>query len=227
MKNRLLAALTVEEEERLLPHMERVALPLKQLIFSPDQPIEYIYFPINGIISVIAIMENGQAIEVGTVGNEGMVGIPVLLSSDRMPFEAFAQIPGEAMRIKADVFKAQVLCCKDFHTKLQRYAMASMNQLAQLVACNCLHTVEERFSRWMLMTQDRVGSDKFLMTHEFLSEMLGVRRASVSVIAGGFKKAGLIDYSRGEISILDRPGLEAASCECYQIIKDEFDRLLN
>lgn len=224
--NRLLAALPPEEYKRLLPHMETVPLALKQVLYVPNQTIEYVYFPNNGVCSLIVIMEDGSSVEVGTVGNEGMVGIALFLGADRLPSEAFAQVAGNAMRMKADVFKREVFPGSPLHNLLQRYTQTLFNQVGQSAACNRLHCVEERCCRWLLMTQDRVGSDRFPLTQEFLAQMLGVRRASVSAIAAKLQKAGFISYSRGIITIVDRKSLETVSCECYKVVKQEFDRLL-
>lgn len=226
-KNRLLAALPREEYEHLLPNLENVSLTFKQSIYEPNLPIEYVYFPNHGVVSLLNLMEDGTAVEIATVGNEGMVGIPVFLGADTIPGKAFSQIPGTAMRMKADVFKEKVNQGNPLHNLLQRYTQALFNQVAQSVACNRLHSIEERCCRWLLMTRDRVESDEFPLTQEFLSLMLGVRRPSVSVVAAILQKAGLIRYSRGKITILDREGLEAATCECYRIVKDEFNRLLS
>ncbi|BAZ13703.1 cyclic nucleotide-binding protein [Calothrix sp. NIES-4071] len=226
-KNRLLAALPEEEYERLLPHFELVSLELKQMLYVPNESIEYIYFPNNGVVSMLTLMENGEAIEVATVGNEGMVGLPIFLGANTMPGEAFSQVPGSAMQMKASVFRREVTPETVIYGLLQRYTQALFNQIAQSAACNRLHSIEERFCRWMLMTQDRVSSNEFTMTHEFLGQMLGVRRASVSVTAAVLQKAGIIQYSRGKMKITDRPQMENIACECYGIIKTEYDRLLN
>ena len=226
MKNRLLAGLPEEEYERLLPHLEKVSLTYKQILYEPNETIEDVYFPNNGIISMLTIMEDGSAIEVGTIGNEAMAGIAVFLGGDRVPIQTFVQVPGDAMRMRADVFKREVPPGSPLHFRLQLYTQAMLTHLAQSAACNRLHCVEERFCRWLLMTQDRVGSDEFPITHEFLSHMLGVRRASVSEVAAIFQKAGIIRYNRGKMTILDRKGLEDAACECYTVVNQEFDRLL-
>ena len=206
--------------------METVSLAFKQIIYAPNQPIEHIYFPKSGIISLVNITEDGRTVEAATVGNEGMVGIPVLLGADRMPGQAISQIAGDAMRMKSDIFKRQVLPGSPLHNLLLRYTQALLNQISQSVACNCLHSIEQRCCRWLLITHDRVKSDQFPLTQELLSQMLGVRRASVSEVAATLQKAGFIRYSRGRIRILDRRGLEETSCECYRIVKEEFDRLL-
>jgi CRP-like cAMP-binding protein len=224
--NRLLAAIPPEEYQRLLPHLKPVYLEYKQILYQPNEPINYVYFPNNGVVSLLTIMENGEAIEVGTVGNEGMIGLPLFLEANTIPGQALAQIPGEAFQMRADIFKREVAPASPLFKMLQSYTQALFNQIAQSAACNRLHSIEERFCRWMLMTQDRVGSNEFPLTHEFLGEMLGVRRASVSVVAATIQKAGFISYRRGKMSILDREGLEDITCECYGIVKAEFDRLV-
>ena len=193
----------------------------------PNEPIEYVYFPNSGIISLVNLTEDGGTVEAATVGNEGMVGLPLLLGTDRMIGQAITQIVGDALRMKADVFKQEVTPASPLYSLLLRYTQALMNLISQSVACNRLHSVEDRCCRWLLLCQDRVESDEFPLTQEFLAQMLGVRRASVSVVAATLQKAGLIRYRRGKITILDRLGLEAASCECYQIVKQELDRLLS
>ncbi len=225
-KNQLLSALPKEEYELLLPNLEPVSLPFKQIIYEPNEPIEYVYFPNSGIISLVNFTEEGGTVEAATVGNEGMVGIPVLLGADRMIGQAISQIVGDALRMKTDIFKRQVTPGSSLHTQLLRYTLALMNLISQSVACNRLHSVEKRCCRWLLLCQDRVQSNEFYLTQELLSQMLGVRRPSVSEVAALLQKAGLIRYSRGKITILNRQGLEATSCECYRIVKDEFKRLL-
>lgn len=227
IKNRLLSALPTKEYECLLPHLESVSLTPKQIIYGPEQPIEYVYFPNSGIISLVNFTEDGSTVEAATVGNEGMVGIPLLLGADRMLGQAVSQVVGDGLRLKADVFKREVTPDSHLFNLLLRYTLALMNLISQSVACNRRHTVEERCCRWLLLCQDRVQSNQFPLTQEFLSQMLGVRRASVSVVAAILQKAGLIRYRRGTITILNRQGLESASCECYQLVKDEFDRLLS
>ena len=225
--NHLLASLPQQEYERLLPNLEPVALDLKQVLYEPNTPIEYAYFINSGATSIVNIMQDGQTIEVATVGKEGMIGVPLVLGTTQIPFQVFVQIPGDGLRMKADVFKEQVVYAGCLlHTLLLRYLQALMNQISQTAACNRFHSVEARCCRWVLMTQDRVESDSFPLTHEFLSYMLGVRRASVSEVAAMLQRSGLINYSRGQISIKDRQGLEAACCECYQSTQQEFKRLL-
>ncbi len=226
VSNHLLAALPQEEYERLLPNLEPVSLSIKQSLYEPNEPIDYAYFINSGATSLLNLMQDGQTIEAATVGKEGMVGVPLLLGTNQIPLQVIVQIPGDALRIKADVFKAQVSWGCPLHTLLLRYMQTLMNQISQTAACNRLHSIEARCCRWLLMTQDRVESDSFPLTQEFLSYMLGVRRASVSEVATTLQKSGLINYHRGQITIRDRKGLEAASCECYQSTQQEFKRLL-
>ena len=224
--NRLLAALPQQEYQRLLPNLEPVSLDLKLVLCEPNAPIEYAYFPNSGATSMINLMQKGQTIEAATVGKEGMIGVPLLLGTTQIPLEVIVQIPGDGLRMKADVFKAEVYWGCPLHTLLLRYMQTLMNQISQTAACNSFHSVEQRCCRWVLMTQDRVESDSFPLTHEFLAIMLGVRCASVSEVAATLQKSGLIDYHRGQITIRDRLGLEAASCECYESTKQEYKRLL-
>ncbi len=225
-ENRLLAALPKEEYERLVANMESVSLKFKQSVYEPNELIEYVYFVKHGVVSLLNVMEDGKEVEVATVGNEGMVGLPVFLGADRVPGRAFSQVPGDAFRMKANVFKDIVTPGSPLHDLLQRYTQALFNQIAQGSACNSLHSVEERMCRWLLMTQDRVGQDEFPLTQEFLGQMLAVRRPTVSMAASILQKAGLICYSRGKITILNREGLKDSCCECYAIVKAEFDRLV-
>ena len=225
-QNKLLYALPTQEYERLLPYMETVSLNFQQIIYAPNQSIDYVYFPNSGIISLVNITEDGRTIEAAMVGNEGMAGIPVFLGADRMPGQAISQVVGNALRMKADVFKYEVTPDTSLYNLLLRYTQALLNQISQSVACNCLHSVERRCCRWLLMCHDRVRSDQFTLTQELLSQMLGVRRASVSEVAATLQKEGLIRYNRGKITIRDRLGLEATACECYRVVKEEFERLL-
>jgi CRP-like cAMP-binding protein len=226
VSNHLLAALPQEEYERLLPNLEPVSLSLKQSLYEPNEPIDYAYFINSGATSLLNLMQDGQTIEAATVGKEGMVGVPLLLGTTQIPLQVIVQIPGDGLRMKADVFKAQVSWGCPLHTLLLRYMQTLMNQISQTAACNRLHSIEARCCRWLLMTHDRMESDSFPLTQEFLSYMLGVRRASVSEVAATLQKSGLINYHRGQITIRDRKGLEAASCECYQSTQQEFKRLL-
>ena len=224
--NRLLDLLPAADRRRLLEHMELVELDLRQRVYEPGKPIEHVYFPLTTVISMLAVMDDGQAVEVATMGNEGMAGLPVFLGASTSPDLAFAQVPGRALRMPAGEFRELANGAGTVQALLQRYTQAFFVQLAQGAACNRLHSMDERLARWLLMTHDRVGQDQFPLTQEFMAQMLAVRRATVTEAAGRLQQAGLITYSRGIITILDRPGLEAASCECYRIISDEHAGLL-
>lgn len=224
-ENRLLAALPLVEQERLLPHLERVQLGLEEKLYEPDQPITHVYFPCTSVGSLLSVMEDGTAVEFGTVGREGMVGLAVFLGAESVPTLAFNQVTGDALRMTAERFR-ELSREGVFHHLLHRYAQAMFNQMAQTAACNRVHSLEERCARWLLMTHDRVGRDQFDLMQKFLAQMLGTHRPSVSVAAGMLQKAGFIRYSRGRITVTDREGLESAACECYARVSREFDRLL-
>lgn len=223
--NRLLDALPGEEIERLGPDLEAVSLGLKEVLIEPNGPIGHVWFPVDSVCSVVATMEDGQAVEVGTIGNEGMVGLAVFLGRDAVPLSTFCQVPGRAVRMRSEALRTEVTPGDKLHGLLQRFTEATFVFAAQSSACNRLHSVGQRCARWLLHTHDRVGADGFVLTQEFLAEMLGVRRASVSGVAGDLRRAGLITYARGAVRVLDREGLEEKSCECYRIIREEFDRL--
>ncbi|UQA55404.1 Crp/Fnr family transcriptional regulator [Polyangium aurulentum] len=199
---------------------------LREHLVQPDRPIDYVYFVQKGmVVSLVMTMSDGASVEVGTVGNEGMVGMGVYLEAIHVHHRSFAQIPGEATRIPADLFKQEMDRSEELRTVVHRYAGALMIQVMQGSACNRLHSVEARCARWLLMTMDRVGRETFPLTQEFLAQMLGIRRASVTVVAGMLQQAGIIRYIRGKLTIVDRQRLEATSCECYGIIRTEMDRL--
>ena len=223
-QNQLLTALPREIYARLLPKLETVSLVFKQVLYQPGELIQHVYFPLSGVVSLLTILADGTETEVGIVGNEGIAGISVFLGIDTTSVKALVQIPGDAMRMQTSDFKAELLDGA-LHNLLQRYTQTLIGQISQTVACNSHHSVEERCCRWLLMCHDRARSDHFPITQDFLSHMLGVRRASVTVVASMLQKAGLISYSRGRMTIIDRPGLEEVSCECYESIKAEFDRV--
>jgi len=225
-QNRLLAALPLEEYVRLLPRLTPVRLGLRQVLVEPDAPIRDVYFVREGVASMLAVEQEGGAVEVGTVGPDGLVGLPVLLGADAMPYRVFIQIEGHGWRLGADEFRALVDERPAVRRLLLRYAQYFTDQLSQSVACNRLHTLDERCARWLLMTHDRVDGDAFELTHEFLSYMLGVRRAGVSVAMGVLQGAGIVRYTRGRVEVLDRPRLEEASCGCYHITRTALARLL-
>lgn len=224
--NLLLASLPSAERDRIAPALEHVNFELRQAVHEPEMPLTHAWFPHSGVLSVVSEMQDGSVVELATVGREGMTGVPLALGTDRTPQRTFCQVPGDADRMTAANFRRLVDELPAFRGLIFRYAMALFSQIAQGVACNRLHPIEARCARWLLMTHDRVEGDTFVLTQEFLGQMLGVTRPSVSVAAGMLQKAGLIHYVRGDITVVDRPGLEAASCECYGLITGEFRRLI-
>ena len=226
IKNQLLAALPETEYQRLIPHLELVSLSLNQVLYDAGELIEHVYFFNQGMCSLVTIMENGAIVEVGLVGKEGMVGLPVCWGGNTTINQAMVQIPGTAMRMKAEHLKTEFNRGGKLHSLLLRYTQALFTHACQSTACNRLHTIDERLARWLLNVQDRMESDLLPLTQEFLSHMLGARRSGVTIAAGTLSQAGMICYSRGKITILDRESLEATSCECYGVIKNEYDRLL-
>jgi CRP-like cAMP-binding protein len=228
-RNRLLATLPEQERATLAPELELVSYGLKDFVYREDEPIEHVVFPTSGVLSLISQMADGRGAEVATIGNEGMVGVPVFLqATTTSAHRAFAQIPGEALRMPAARFSEFIASSQNggLHRVLHRYTQALMSMIAQSVACNALHSVEQRACRWLLITHDRIDGNKFLLTQEFLGQMLGVTRPTVNETARQLQDTGAIDYTRGRISILNRADLEARSCECYEVIRTEFDRLL-
>ena len=223
--NRILEALPAAEGLRLAGLMTPVELPIKTVLFEPGQQIDAVYFPVDGVVSLVTALEDGAIVEVATVGNEGIVGVP-LLSGGSLAVRAISQVPGRALRMQAEVFLAELDRNGPLSKVVRRYLQALFGQISQAAACNRLHSNEERLSRWLLMSHDRVGVDEFAITHEFLGQMLGSRRATVTLSAGILQAAGLIRYHRGLVTVIDRPGLEAVSCECYGVIKDELDRVI-
>jgi CRP-like cAMP-binding protein len=223
--NHILASLSAEEYERLLPYLEQVELYLGKVVSQPDEAIEYAYFPQRGTISVTALMKDGSQAEVGVIGSEGMFGLPIVLGTNSTPLQSVVQIPGHALRLKADVLRKEVKECGQLQQTLLRYAQAFFIQTAITAACNRLHHLDGRLARWLLMCQDRAKVDDLQLTHEFIAAMLGVRRAGVSVAASKLQAEGFVNYTRGNIRILDRKGLEGFSCECYEVVRREFDRL--
>jgi CRP-like cAMP-binding protein len=225
-QNRLLASLPSEDYARLSPHLVPVTLQYKRSLYQSNEPIEYIYFVETGVASLVNTMRNGDAAEVGTIGNEGMVGLPVVLGDKRSPTAVYMQVAGTGIKIQADVFKEEMQRSVSLRRVMLHYAHAFFNQVAQSAACNTFHSLEQRCCRWLLMTQDRMHGNEFQLTHEFLAMMLGVRRTGVTLAAGALQRAGLIHYTRGHVTILNQRGLLKRSCECYGITKREFDRLL-
>lgn len=225
-QNHLLNLLPEADRERLLLLMERVDTRHGDTLFQQHKPIVSVDFPLLGVLSVVIIMEDGGVAEVGTVGNEGMAGVPLVMGTDHSPAQAFYQVPGAAYRMPASAFRAEVEKAGVFADVMHRYAQAFLNQVSQSAACNRLHALEQRLCRWILMSHDRTGDDRIALTQEFLAQMLGVRRATVSVAAGMLQKAGLIRYNRGIINVLNRTRLEESSCECYHVVRRETELLL-
>lgn len=220
--NHVLAALPASEARRLSGRLTAVRLDIKTVLFEPGQAIDAVHFPLDGVISLVTPLEDGAIVEVATVGNEGVVGVPLVLGGS-LAVRAISQVPGRALRMEATAFLAELEQRGALHEVVQHYTSALFGQIAQAAACNRLHSNEERLSRWLLMSHDRVGVDEFAITHEFLGQMLGSRRATVTLSAGLLQAAGLIRYQRGHVTILDRHGLEGVSCECYAVIKKELD----
>jgi CRP-like cAMP-binding protein len=224
--NRLLGLLADSDRDRLRPHLEPVPLEYKKSLYEADRTIEFVWFIETGVGSLVNTMANGDASEVGTIGNEGLVGLPLLFGDHQAPTSVYVQVPGAGLRMRAALFARELARSDAMRNVMLHYAHAFFNQVAQSAACNQCHSLRQRCCRWLLMTHDRMDSDQFLLTQEFLSMMLGVQRSSVSATAGLLQRAGLIRYSRGNVTILDRAGLERQSCECYAIARMEFDRLL-
>jgi CRP-like cAMP-binding protein len=224
-RNQLLAALPAAAYQSLLPHLERVRLDQKAILAMPGQASRYAYFPRSAVLSLLVRMEDGGAVEAATTGLEGMLGLPHFLGDGVSTDEAVCQIEGEALRMPAEAFRQACDELPELRRLLERYTLALMGQMSRTAGCNRAHPVEERCARWLLLTHDRAGSDSFGLTHEFLAAMLGTRRASVTVVAGQLQQAGLIHYRRGTLTILDREGLEAASCEDYRLTQDLYVRL--
>jgi CRP-like cAMP-binding protein len=226
VENRILAALPDGERENIFPYLERVSLPLGRVLFEPGDRVRQIYFPINAVISMLSAMENGATVEAGVIGYEGVVGISAILGAETSTTQILVQASGEALRIPVEALMAEFKRGGTLQSLLLRHTHTLFTMVSQTAACNRLHTVEERLARWLLTTHDRIERDEFLLTQEFISRMLGTRRSGVTVAAGILQSAGLINYRRGHINILDRLGLEEVSCECYRIVKDEYDRYL-
>ena len=224
--NQILNKLPPEEYERLSPYLEHITLSLGDVLYYPQDPITHVYFPNRGTLSVISTFKDGGGVEVGVVGNEGMFGLNVILGSVTTPHEALVQLPGDGFRISADLIKTEFKKGGILQDLLLRYTQALIIQIAQTAACNGSHPLDGRLARWLLMSHDRAMVDELELTHEFIAIMLGIRRAGVTVAAGRLQDEGVIKYKRGHIWIIDRQGLEKISCECYHLVKKEFDRLL-
>jgi CRP-like cAMP-binding protein len=224
-RNRLLAALSIDEQAKLACLMEPICLKAHQVLAYPDEPQTYVYFPRDAVVTLLVLMQDGAAVEGATIGNEGLVGVAVFLGETAPNEEMVVQVAGEAARMPAADFRRSIAGSLNLQTQLQRYTLALMNQLGRTAGCNRLHSVEERCARWLMMSRDRVGRETFPLTHESLAGTLGVRRASVTEAAGTLHRAGIIDYTRGWMTILDSAGLEAAACEDYRLSREAYDKL--
>ena len=225
-RNRLLGGLPHAELAALLPHLELIQLEHHDTLFGPEKPIEFVFFPETAVVSLVNTFEDGGTVEVGTAGSEGMVGLPVFLGDPTSAVSVFTQIPGTAARMNAATFAQLAGAPGALHQMMLRYTQAFLTQVSQTAACNAAHLVEQRCARWLLLTHDRVEGDDFPLTHEFLAYMLSVRRAGVTLAMRALQDAGLVRYPRGRGAIVDRAGLEGASCECYRVVSAHFARLL-
>ena len=226
LENHLLAALSDKDYRRLRPNLQQVTLPLGHVIYEPGARLDYLYFPTDCVVSLLYTTEDGSTAEIGLTGNDGAVGVALFLGGNTTTNRAVVQIAGSALRMNAEALRAEFARGGRFQQLMLRYTQALITQISQTAICNRLHLIEKRLCRWLLLSHDRVQSDEVLMTQEFIANMLGGRRESVTVAARRLQEAGLIHYARGHIKILDRKGLETAVCECYQVVRREFDRLL-
>lgn len=224
--NRLLNALSGEQMEALRPLLEPVALIKDQILVHPDEPASHVWFPDRGVISILSLAEDGASIEVAIIGRDGMTGAPIVLGGETMIFTALVQVPGDGQRIQASSFRRFIRQHPAVERVFLRSVLGTMTMMGQNAACSQMHGVDARCARWLLLTHDDVDNDVFLLTQEYLATMLGVTRPSVSAAASALQQAGLIRYSRGLITVIDRAGLERAACGCYGLIRRELDRLL-
>ena len=225
-QNHLLAALSAQDYARLLPDLELMAMPLGLALYESGGQLGYLYFPTSSIVSLLYVMEDGASAEIALVGNEGILGISLFMGGDTTPSRAVVQSAGHGFRLKAELLKNEFGRFGPTMHLLLRYTQALITQMAQTAVCNRHHSVDQQLCRWLLLSLDRLASNELSMTQELIANMLGVRREGVTAAAKRLQLAGLIRYSRGRITVLDRPGLESRCCECYRVVKTEFDRLL-
>jgi len=225
-QNNLLAALPQVESERLYPKLELVPLLLGEVLYESGDRLQHVYFPVLSIVSLLYVMADGASAEIAVVGNEGLIGIALLMGGETMPNRAVVQSAGHAYRLTGQMLKEEFNRAGELQHLLLRYTQALLTQMSQTAVCNRHHSVDQQLCRWLLLSLDRLPSNELNMTQELIANMLGVRREGVTEAAGKLQDAGLIHYSRGRIRVIDRPGLEARACECYQVVKTEFDRLL-
>ena len=225
-QNHLLAGVSDEELARLLPNLQPLDLPLGQVIYESGERMDYVFFPTTAIISLLYIMENGSSAEIGVVGKDGLVGIAIFMGGDTTSNRAVVQSAGRAFKMKSKKMKDEFTRGGRFHNLCLRYTQALITQISQTAVCNRLHSVDQQLCRWLLLSHDRLPSDRLIMTQDLIANMLGVRREGITHAAKRLQNAGYISYVRGDMTILDRSGLESGVCECYQVVKDEYDRLL-
>ncbi|MFC7418436.1 Crp/Fnr family transcriptional regulator [Iodobacter arcticus] len=225
-QNNLIANLPADVYARLLPHLELVNMPLGNVLYESGCNMQHVYFPTTAIVSLLYIMENGSSAEIAGVGNEGLVGVSLFMGGGSTPSRAVVQSAGHAHRLRANLLKSEFCLAGPMQHLLLHYAQALIMQMAQTAVCNRYHSLDQQLCRWLLLTLDRLSGNNITMTHELIANMLGVRRESITEAAGNLQKLGLIQYSRGRIIVLDRKGVEKRSCECYQVVKKEFNRLL-
>ncbi len=225
LQNQLLAALPAPDYERIQPNLEPVPLPLGMALYEPGSRLGYVYFPTEGIVSLLYVMEDGASAEIAVTGSEGMVGISLFMGGESTPSRAVVQSAGNAYRLPAAALKKEFESGGELQHLLLRFTQALITQMAQTAVCNRHHSVEQQLCRWLLLSIDRLSSNELVMTQELIANMLGVRREGVTEAAGALQDAGLIRYSRGHITLLDRPGLERRVCECYAVVRRESDRL--
>jgi CRP-like cAMP-binding protein len=226
-QNHLLAALPAAEFARLSPHLELVSMPLGEALYESGGRLQHVYFPTTSIVSLLYVLEDGASAEIAVVGNEGILGISLFMGGETTPSRAVVQSAGHGYRLRAQLLKQEFNRAGPVLHLLLRYTQALITQMTQTAVCNRHHSVEQQLCRWLLLSLDRLSSDSLTMTQELIANMLGVRREGVTEAAGKLQRAGLIRYSRGRIEVLDRPGLEQAVCECYAVVKLEFDRLIS
>jgi CRP-like cAMP-binding protein len=225
-QNHLLAALPEKDYAHFSPFLEEVQMPLGEVLFVSGMQMRHVYFPVDSIVSLLYVMEDGSSAEIAVVGNEGIVGVSLFMGGETTPSRAVVQSAGNAYRLKGQFLKNEFFRAGPMQHLLLRYTQALLTQMAQTAVCNRHHTLDQQFCRWLLLSLDRLPSNELIMTQELIAAMLGVRREGVTEAAGNVQKAGLIKYSRGHITILDRVGLEKRVCECYAVVRKEFDRLL-
>ena len=226
LQNHLLAALPAEVRERLFPYLEPMPMPLGKVLYESGDTLRHVYFPTNAIVSLLYVMESGASAEISVVGNEGLIGVAVFMGGESTPSRAIVQSAGHAFRLPGQRLKDEFNRHGELLLLMLRYTQSLITQMAQTAVCNRHHSIDQQLCRWLLLSLDRLQGNELVMTQELIANMLGVRREGVTEAAGKLQKLGLIEYSRGRITVLDRPGIEQLCCECYAVVKKETDRLL-